>query len=466
MEKYKAISVGANSYSALTRIYDLLIIYLAFYLVTLTYDVPFNEPYVLAVSLVFTFFVLLAEAFGLYRRWFVKKLKVMVLVLVSVILLSFIGLLMVAFFLKISDSYSRVGLSLWFAYALAGLVVSRLFHSHCKRQLVKSGYLTRRAAIVGATPAGEHLAEQCDLYPELGFKCVGFYDDRLPERLPEELRAKVLDDVDHCVEQAKRGEIEVLFLALPMEAQERIKSIVNQLGDTTVDVHLIPDFLLSNLMHARVDRIGDMDTLSVFESPYHGAKMLAKRAEDLFLACAILLLVSPLMLAISVAIKLTSRGPVFFKQDRYGLGGEKIQVWKFRTMKVMENGDKVVQAGKNDPRVTPLGRFLRRTSLDELPQFFNVILGEMSVVGPRPHAVSHNEEYRRKVAFYMLRHKVKPGITGWAQVNGWRGETDTVEKMIKRVEYDLQYIRHWSVLLDFKIILLTIVRGFVDKNAY
>ena len=231
-------------------------------------------------------------------------------------------------------------------------------------------------------------------------------------------------------------------------------------------MHFIPDFLLSNLIHARIEHIGDVDTLSVFESPYLGAKEFFKRTEDLLVGSLILLIISPILLFIALGVKFTSKGPVIFKQDRYGLGGEKIRVWKFRSMTVMENSDVVTQAKKGDTRITKFGGFLRRTSLDELPQFFNVLTGQMSIVGPRPHAVSHNEEYRQKVEFYMLRHKVKPGITGWAQINGWRGETDTLEKMEKRVEYDLFYIKHWSLWFDIKIIFLTFFKGFVGKNAY
>ena len=191
-----------------------------------------------------------------------------------------------------------------------------------------------------------------------------------------------------------------------------------------------------------------------------------KRMEDVFLSLTILGIISIPMLCIALGIKLTSRGPVLFKQDRYGMDGKKIKVWKFRSMRVMDNGEVVKQATKGDPRITPFGAFLRRTSLDELPQFFNVLQGTMSVVGPRPHAVSHNEEYRKKVAYYMLRHKMKPGITGWAQVNGWRGETDTVEKMEMRIKYDLEYIRNWSIWMDFKIVIFTLFRGFVGKNVY
>ncbi|ENH1714789.1 exopolysaccharide biosynthesis polyprenyl glycosylphosphotransferase, partial [Escherichia coli] len=194
--------------------------------------------------------------------------------------------------------------------------------------------------------------------------------------------------------------------------------------------------------------------------------MVFKRIEDIIVSMLILILISPVLCVIAVTVKLTSKGPVIFRQTRYGMDGKPIKVWKFRSMTVMENDNVVTQATKNDVRVTKVGRFLRRTSLDELPQFFNVLLGGMSIVGPRPHAVAHNEQYRILIDGYMLRHKVKPGITGWAQINGWRGETDTLEKMQKRVEYDLEYIREWSVWLDLKIIFLTVFKGFISKTAY
>ncbi len=197
-----------------------------------------------------------------------------------------------------------------------------------------------------------------------------------------------------------------------------------------------------------------------------GGAALLKRIEDLVLGSLILLLISPVMALVALGVRLSSPGPVLFKQDRYGLGGKRIQVWKFRSMRVMENDAVVTQATRDDPRVTPFGAFLRRTSLDELPQFFNVIQGSMSIVGPRPHAVAHNEQYRSLVDRYMLRHKVKPGITGLAQINGFRGETDTLDKMEMRVKFDLKYIQYWSLWLDLKIIFLTVFKGFVGASAY
>ena len=219
-------------------------------------------------------------------------------------------------------------------------------------------------------------------------------------------------------------------------------------------------------MNARWQSIGSVQALSVYDTPFQGASDLLKRAEDIVLSSIILLMLTLPMLCIAAAVKLTSPGPVIFKQKRYGLDGKQILVYKFRSMKVQDNGPVVKQATKNDPRITKLGAFLRRTSLDELPQFINVLQGRMSIVGPRPHAVAHNEEYRKLIKGYMLRHKVRPGITGWAQVNGLRGETETINKMVKRVEYDLDYIHRWSVWLDLKIIFMTVFNGFINKNAY
>ena len=211
---------------------------------------------------------------------------------------------------------------------------------------------------------------------------------------------------------------------------------------------------------------GNIQTISIFTSPFEGEGAVLKRIEDIVLGAFFTLVSLPVMLAVAIGIKLTSPGPVLFKQNRYGLNGKQIPVWKFRTMRVMENSAVVTQATRNDPRITRFGAFLRKTSLDELPQFCNVLQGTMSIVGPRPHAVAHNEQYRVLVENYMIRHKVKPGITGLAQIHGFRGETDTIDKMEKRIQYDLEYIQSWSLLLDIKIVFLTFFRGFVGKNAF
>ena len=258
----------------------------------------------------------------------------------------------------------------------------------------------------------------------------------------------------------------MIYITFPMRAEDRIKEVLERLSDTTASVYLAPDFFVFELLHSRWTNIGGLPVVSVFENPFYGVDGLMKRVADVCLAALFLFLAAVPMLAIAAAIKLTSRGPVFFRQERYGLDGKRIMVWKFRTMRVCELGEQVVQATKNDPRVTPIGSLLRRTSLDEVPQLFNVLDGSMSLVGPRPHASTHNEAYRRLIQGYMLRHKVKPGITGWAQVNGLRGETTTLDKMEARIQFDLDYLRNWSVWLDLWIILKTIRVILTRENAF
>ncbi|HWO10775.1 MAG TPA: exopolysaccharide biosynthesis polyprenyl glycosylphosphotransferase, partial [Polyangiaceae bacterium] len=245
-----------------------------------------------------------------------------------------------------------------------------------------------------------------------------------------------------------------------------ISNVIRGLSDTTASVHMAADMVMFDLMHGRWGTVADVPVVSIYDSPFDGAGGLVKRLEDIVLSSVILALIALPMLCIALAVKLTSKGPVLFVQRRYGLGGRPISVLKFRTMTVTEDGPNIVQASREDTRVTRLGAFLRRHSLDELPQFFNVLSGSMSVVGPRPHAVAHNELYRSRIHGYMLRHKVKPGITGWAQVNGWRGETDTDEKMQRRIEHDLYYINNWTLRWDLKIVFLTVFGASVKQNAY
>ena len=457
-------SFSTNSFG--TKLIDILILSTSLILAAYFYGITLSREYLIVLLVVLVSFSYVAEGLNLYRSWRAGKLREMVLTAWLSLVLSFTGLFIFSFAFKVSEQLSRITIMLWFVLAFTLLFLWRVSLRSYKKHKRKLGLSSKKVAIIGATQSGIKIMQQINLHDELGYDNVGFFEDRAPDRLTGLNLNDIVGSIDTAVNKARAGEIDVLFIALPIAAEKRIAEILSYLGDTTVDVHLVPDFLLSNLMHSRIDHVGEIDTLSVFESPYLGIRRLIKRSEDVIIGSLILCAILPVLMVIAVVIKLTSKGPVLFKQDRYGLSGQKIKVWKFRSMSVMENSDKVVQATKNDIRITPFGGFLRRTSLDELPQFFNVLSGSMSIVGPRPHAVSHNEEYRKKVEFYMLRHKVKPGITGWAQINGWRGETDTLEKMEKRVEFDLQYIKNWSVWLDIKIITLTIFKGFVSKNAY
>ncbi|MEY4577674.1 MAG: hypothetical protein RL701_2377 [Pseudomonadota bacterium] len=391
----------------------------------------------------------------LWRVWVVWALVVPLLVMLS-------------FLTKTSEQFSRAVTVTWFV--LAPVLVS-LWRT-ALRTLVKMararGYNLRRVAIVGASALGTAVARRIQKSPWLDMELYGFYDERHPVRLQSDDAAvpSLKGRLEHLVRDAMDGLIDVVYIALPLRAEARINLIIHELRRTPATVYLAYDLAGLDVLHAQMSNVGAVPVMSVVESPFLGIEGIAKRAEDLILGSLILLLIAIPMLGIAATIKLTSRGSVLFRQRRYGLNGEEIRIWKFRSMTVTEDGAEVKQAVKNDTRVTSFGAFLRRTSLDELPQFIQVLTGEMSIVGPRPHAISHNEQFRTLIPGYMLRHKVKPGITGWAQVNGWRGETDTLEKMAKRVEYDLIYIRDWELWVDLKIILMTVFSGFRSKNAY
>ena len=325
--------------------------------------------------------------------------------------------------------------------------------------------LQKVAVIAGANDLGRRLADKLR-DPMLGMRVAGYFDDRGAGRLQNLPAAQNLGDLSMLADYARAQRIDVIYIALPMASQPRILRLLEDLRDTTASIYFVPDIFVSDLIQARVDSLGGMPVVAVCESPFYGFNGVVKRVSDLALAGVILTAIAPLLVSISIGVKLSSPGPILFKQRRYGLDGRKIVVYKFRSMTVAEDGDLVRQATRNDSRITRFGAFLRRTSLDELPQFINVLQGRMSVVGPRPHAVAHNELYRKLIRGYMIRHKVRPGITGLAQVNGFRGETDTVEKMKARIEHDLQYLRNWSLLLDLQIILKTVVVVLGRQNAY
>jgi len=324
----------------------------------------------------------------------------------------------------------------------------------------------RSAVIIGANEIGRRLANEFTTRKHLAVDFMGFFDDRGLDRLGELPHGRMLGRIEQVAEHIRQAHIDAIFIALPMASQPRILKLLEDLKDSTLSIYFVPDIFITDLIQARVDEIGNMPVVAVRDTPFKGLNGLVKRLSDIVFASLILILITPIMLAVAVAVHYSSPGPILFRQRRYGLDGKEIIVYKFRSMTVCEDGHEVVQATRDDNRVTRVGAFIRRTSLDELPQFINVLQGRMSVVGPRPHAVAHNELYRKVIKGYMVRHKVKPGITGLAQVNGYRGETDTVEKMQKRIEYDLEYLRKWSLHLDMEIILRTIGVLIRDKHAY
>jgi putative colanic acid biosynthesis UDP-glucose lipid carrier transferase len=324
----------------------------------------------------------------------------------------------------------------------------------------------RTAVIVGASALGVKVARALQEGEGHGASFVGYFDDRSDDRIDKAATSQVLGTLTEVAAYTTAKGVREVYITLPLGSQPRIVELLEQLQGTTASLFFVPDVFGISIIQGRLQDMNGVPVVGICETPFTGTNDLVKRLSDLVLATIIVLLISPLLIAIAIGVKLSSPGPVIFKQRRNGLGGDEIVVYKFRSMTTVDDGPVVRQATRNDPRITPFGALLRRTSLDELPQFFNVLQGTMSIVGPRPHAVTHNKEYRQIIKAYMVRHKVKPGITGWAQVNGQRGETDTIEKMRIRVEYDLEYLRNWSLGLDLRIIVTTIRLLFFDRHAY
>jgi putative colanic acid biosysnthesis UDP-glucose lipid carrier transferase len=324
---------------------------------------------------------------------------------------------------------------------------------------------TRRAVVAGLNAQSLELATRLSADPYLPVRVVGFFDDRNDQRVNQPGKHALLGGILALPRFARDHQIDLIYISLPMASQPRILLLLDELRDTTASIYFVPDVFVTDLIQGRIDSVGGLPVVAVCDTPYSGLDGILKRTADMVLSSLILILLSIPLLVIALAVKISSPGPAIFKQRRYGLDGQEIIVYKFRTMSVTEDGATIEQAHKLDPRVTPLGRFLRRTSLDEFPQFLNVLQGHMSIVGPRPHAVAHNELYRKLIKGYMQRHKVKPGITGWAQVNGYRGETESLEKMKGRIDFDLEYLRNWSLRFDFYIIARTIWVVLSQKNA-
>ena len=347
--------------------------------------------------------------------------------------------------------------AMWVAHRVVRKILPRLL-------LLEGG--RRRAIIVGAGNLGTELRGRFANDSSLGVDVAGFFDDRTLDRTDLVDPNKLLGRLADIPAYVNRNGIDLVYITLPMASQPRTLSVLDALRDTTASVYFVPDIFVSDLIQARVDHIHGMPVVALTETPTLGVSGIGKRISDVVIAGLILLLIWPVLLILAAGVKLSSPGPVIFKQRRYGLDGQEILVYKFRSMRVCDDGAVIQQAGRCDPRTTRFGAFIRRTSLDELPQFINVLQGRMSVVGPRPHAVAHNEQYRKLIKGYMLRHKVKPGITGWAQVNGLRGETETLDKMRARVQYDIDYMRNWSLVFDLMIIAKTVAVVWRDQNAY
>jgi len=434
-----------------SRLLDAGIVLLSLFLLRDYFQIESSnrQLYIPPALLAIIFYFLAAESVSLYRSFrLATQSEIAKKIIVSWGVTTLL-LFLIALATKSSTEYSRLAMGSWLILCPILLITGHFCLQGILTRVRSQEKNLHPYAILGDDESIKNLPEKIAQTPSAGLRLVGAYNS-----LPTLLTA------------LKNQPIEYIFLSYASHEQEKIIAAIKALNDTTASIYLIPDLLLSDLLGSRWIMLGNTPLIVINDHPFYGGWWVLKKIEDLLLSVLILLLISPLMILIAIAIKISSSGPILFKQRRHGLNGEIIKVLKFRTMTSMDDGDVVIQATKEDSRVTKIGKFLRRYSLDELPQFFNVLQGNMSIVGPRPHALAHNQHYRELIDGYMQRHKVKPGITGWAQVNGLRGETDTIDKMKERIDFDLYYINHWSIGLDLKIILLTIYSLLTGKTAH
>ena len=432
---------------------------LSFLGATLAFDEPMNRPALTLCLLVF------ALTFPGPNRFRTNPLAVAVDILSSWVTLA--AILLLCGYATRSLHYFEDGVLIawllvtpplqWLAVQ-AGRAVLLYQASHSPSR--------RTAVVVGAGDLGVKVAKALSVSVELGVDFVGYFDDRADSRVHREALPARLGGLRDVAAYVSANGIREVYITLPLGSQPRIVDLLERVQGTTASLFFVPDVFGISIIQGRLQDMNGVPVVGICETPFTGTNQLVKRWSDVILSIIILLVVSPLMVLVAIGVKLSSPGPVIFAQRRNGLDGSEITVYKFRSMTAQDNGTVVPQATRHDPRITRFGAFIRRTSLDELPQFFNVLVGSMSIVGPRPHAVAHNELYRQVIKAYMVRHKVKPGITGWAQVNGHRGETDTIEKMQSRVEYDLEYLRNWTLRLDLQIIARSIRFLFFDKRAF
>jgi Undecaprenyl-phosphate glucose phosphotransferase len=442
----------------------LLAYYMRFYsgIIPVYRGIPDLLPYIKLLLPIWVIWGIIFKVYGLYHSMravnffdeFSKIVKASILALIIFITLTY---------LVRENQYSRLVFLYFWVLQLVMIVSSRAIFRKVLKFLRKKGYNLRCVLIAGAGELGQDLVRRIHEHPELGLKIIGFLT-RDEEKIGKKIEGvDVIGRYEEIQKILSENKIDIVFIALPYDAHERIETILKLIGDAPVDIKVVPDLYQFATLGASIEELDGLPILNLQDSPMYGWNLVLKRGMDIIIAVFALLIVSPLMLIIAIAIKLSSPGPIFYTQERMGMDGKLFKIIKFRTMKVdAEKDTGPVWSRPDDERRTKIGVFLRKTSLDELPQFINVLKGDMSIVGPRPERPVFINEFRKKIPNYMLRHKVKAGITGWAQVNGWRGNTS----LEKRIEHDLYYINHWSLSFDIKIIFRTVKKMFMDVNAY
>ncbi|MGC8854519.1 MAG: undecaprenyl-phosphate glucose phosphotransferase [Halothiobacillaceae bacterium] len=430
---------------------------------TANFSLPLNYALVMITGSLGMIITL--QGLGIYRSWRGNDLLNMLGQVILAWLLTLLALLALLTLLKASSELSRAWLAAWALSTTALLILGRSCIYLGLRWLRLRGLNHKRVVLVGCSEMARELRSRIQSAAWTGFDILAVFDAQSHQE--DAVAQGCTAGLEDLLPYLHQHHVHEVWITLPLRDEQGLRKVLDLLQQSTVTIRYAPDLFALRLITHSISEIAGVPMLDLSINPMSGIRGWIKDIEDRFLAALILLLISPLMLAIALAVKLSSPGPVLFKQRRMGWDGRPIVIYKFRTMIVHQEPPGVLtQAHPGDARITRVGTFLRRTSLDELPQFINVLQGRMSIVGPRPHALEHHEQFKNQVTEYMKRHKVKPGITGWAQINGYRGETDTLDKLQKRIEYDLYYIEHWSLWFDLRIIILTIIKGFWQKNAY
>lgn len=457
----------SGSLIRLGRLANALIIFAVLYMTLAGFGEAWHLEHAGIALLFVLIFELTTSASSMYRSRRVVRLRYELFgLLYCWVISSALVVLATAALLGADEVMMRIVL-VWLGLSLAVIVPLQVGVRLFLRYARYFGYDARKVGFIGANQIARNLQGIFEAHPWVGMEVLGVFDDRYSssDRLPDYPASQIVGGSADLIELARRGDVDLVYITLPMAAEERTKRLIDDFSDTTASIYYCPSMSTFDLMNARADDVFGQPVISVVESPFTGYSGALKRIEDWVLLALVLPFALSLGLLIAVAIALTSPGPVIYRQSRYGLDGKRFMMWKFRTMYVENCREQFSQARKNDSRVTPVGKLLRSTSLDELPQLFNVLTGDMSIVGPRPHPDVVNEDHRKRIHRYMVRHKVRPGITGLAQVSGHRGETETDEKMEQRVACDLEYIRSWSIWLDLKILYRTLF-AWRGKHVY
>ena len=426
------------------------------------YIIPEISIYLYALIPVWIVFLFSIRLCALYQPLRGKPFTIEIYKIIKVTFLSVIILSASTFFYR-EGSFSRFVAAYFFIIVTVLMVFSHFLVRVILAEVRKRGFNLRHVLIVGSGELGQSLAERINQHPEFGLKIVGFLSSH-PEKIGIEINGiKIIGLYNEIPKIIQLFGVDQLYIALPLHAQDRLEKVLNSLNEETVDVKVVPDLLRFMNLQTGVDELDGLPIINLAESPLYGWNVILKRISDIIFSVILIVILSPLFIILAIIIKLESTGPIIFWQERMGLDGKLFEMLKFRSMKVdAEQITGPVWASKVDNRRTRLGTFLRKTSIDELPQLFNVLIGDMSLVGPRPERPVFVKEFKKSIPKYMLRLKMKAGLTGWAQVSGWRGNTS----LDKRIEFDLYYIKNWSLLFDFKIILMTVWKGFVNPNAY